>query len=329
MYKKNKHTYNITNGVDMVQKTNEKNQTQNKASLQHHGVFRTADDHVEIYFEVYGQGQSIICNNGVGVSTFFWKYILEHYGQNHQIILWDYRGHGKSDKKISHLTTDLSIERHAKDLAELRQHLQQEFDIHPSPALLIGHSMGCQVSLEYWRQNPDLVQGMVLLLGTAGRALETFANSSNSVYVFRGVKRISNKIGPRINKVIAPLLNSPIAWPFTQKAALVDPLYTSQQDFAPYLEHLASMDFLVFLEAAWQCQLHDIWDELPNIQVPVLMVAAENDAFTPISCAQKLTQNIPKSEFMVLADGSHAALIEQPQTINFRIDRFIRDHNLL
>ena len=30
---------------------------------------------------------------------------------------------------------------------------------------------------------------------------------------------------------------------------------------------------------------------------------------------------------MVLADGSHAALIEQPETINFRLDRFIRDHN--
>ena len=58
-------------------------------------------------------------------------------------------------------------------------------------------------------------------------------------------------------------------------------------------------------------------------------IAAENDAFTPISCAQKLTKTIPNSELMVLADGSHAALIEQPQTINFRIDRFVRDHSLL
>ena len=293
------------------------------------GRFHTNEDGVEIYFEVYGEGSSIICNNGVGVSTFFWKYIRQHYGNNHQIILWDYRGHGKSDRNISHKETDLSIERHARDLVELREHLKDRYNIEPTPSLLIGHSMGCQVSLEYWRQSPNLVQGIVLLLGTAGRALETFANTSNSVYVFRGVKRISNKIGGKINRFISPLLTSPVAWPFTQKTALVDPLYTSKKDFAPYLEHLATMDFLVFLEAAWQCQVHDIWDDLPNIKVPVLMIAAENDAFTPISCAKKLTSAIPVSEFMVLADGSHAALIEQPETINFRLDRFIRDHNLL
>ncbi len=298
-------------------------------NLKHSGYFRTKKDDVEIYFEVYGEGPSIICNNGVGVSTFFWKYIKEHYGKKNQIILWDYRGHGNSDRNISHKETDLSIERHARDLIELRQHLKENFNIEPTPSLLIGHSMGCQVSLEYWRQDPNLVQGIVLLLGTAGRALETFANTSNSVYVFRGVKRISNKIGGKINRFISPLLTSPIAWPFTQKSALVDPLYTSKKDFAPYLEHLASMDFLVFLEAAWQCQVHDIWDDLPNIKVPVLMIAAENDAFTPISCAKKLTSAIPISEFMVLADGSHAALIEQPDTINFRLDRFIRDHHLL
>ena len=35
------------------------------------GYFRTNEDNVEIYFEVYGEGPSIICNNGVGVSTFF------------------------------------------------------------------------------------------------------------------------------------------------------------------------------------------------------------------------------------------------------------------
>ena len=168
-------------------------------------------------------------------STALWEQSSNH--------LWDYRGHGKSDRNISHKETDLSIERHARDLVELRQHLKDSYNIEPTPSLLIGHSMGCQVSLEYWRQSPDLVQGMVLLLGTAGRALETFANTSNSVYVFRGVKRISNKIGGKINNLISPLLTSPIAWPFTQKTALVDPLYTSKKDFAPYLEHLASMDF--------------------------------------------------------------------------------------
>ena len=33
----------------------------------------------------------------------------------------------------------------------------------------------------------------------------------------------------------------------------------------------------------------------------------------------------PGAELLVLADASHAALIEQPETINHRLDRFIRE----
>ncbi len=42
-------------------------------------------------------------------------------------------------------------------------------------------------------------------------------------------------------------------------------------------------------------------------------------------CSEKMVEDTPDAELLVLADASHAALIEQPETINHRIERFIAE----
>ena len=182
--------------------------------------------------------------------------------------------------------------------------------------------------IEFACRYPEFSKALVLLLGTAGKALDTFGGNPNSPVIFRTIRALAFSVGPKINRIFSPTLRSRIAWPFAVQTKLVDPLYTKYEDFRPYLDHLSSMDVLLFLEAAWQCQLHDAWDQLADIKVPLLMIAAENDAFTPLDCAERLVEAVETSSLMVLADGSHAALIEQPETINHRIDRFIHEHNL-
>ena len=82
------------------------------------------------------------------------------------------------------------------------------------------------------------------------------------------------------------------------------------------------MDLLVFLESAWQCHQHDAWSVLPTINVPFLYIAAEKDTFTPMCCANEIVSRVDGGELLILADGSHAAIIEQPETINYRLHRF-------
>src|SRR5882672_5558937 len=42
--------------------------------------------------------RTIVCSNGVGVSTFFWDYVGEYFSRDHKVIVWDYRGHGASGR---------------------------------------------------------------------------------------------------------------------------------------------------------------------------------------------------------------------------------------
>ena len=110
------------------------------------GSFLT-EDNVEITWTSVGHGQAIYCCNGVGVSTFFWKYIIRDFQDQCRIITWDYRGHGSSQRALSPDQQDMSINRHAKDLKTLVDYLTPD-----EACILIGHSMGCQVSLEFQLQ---------------------------------------------------------------------------------------------------------------------------------------------------------------------------------
>ena len=191
--------------------------------------------------------------------------------------------------------------------------------------MVVGHSMGCQVALELRRQQPQEVRALVLALGTAGRALDTFFDWSGSPRLFKAAHKAIFREPGSITRVVRPLLRSPIAFPFATKLELVDPYYTSKADLLPYMSHLATLDLRLFIENIVRLNDHDCWPLLPELDRPLLVIAAENDKFTPMWCSRKMVDDTPGAELLVLADASHAALIEQPETINHRIERFLRE----
>ncbi len=278
-----------------------------------------ADDGLHLYWRAVGQGPVMVCNNGVGVSTFFWRYTIDQFAGTHTVLTWDYRGHGRSDPLPDPTTGDVTMPRHARDLLTVLDAAEVK------EAMILGHSMGCQVALEAYRLAPERILGMVLVLGTAGRALETFMGNPRSPAYFRAAGRIIRRLGDRTHALVRPVLHSPVAWAFTRRAQLVDPLYASHDDMQPYLDHLATIDMRMFIRTVLAMQDHDAWDVLPRLRVPVLVIGAERDAFTPISLSKDMARRIPGAEMIVLADASHAAIIEQPETINHRVERFLRE----
>jgi len=279
--------------------------------------FVECDAGLRLKWEAIGSGPTLICCNGVGVSTFFWKYVVEHFSNNYQVVLWDYRGHGASEQPAGPTDCELSIESAARDLGLVADAVGSE------EAVILGHSMGCQVALERYHQAPDRVAGLGLMFGSAGRVLETFFDRSSSIRVHKLLTRVTDRVGPRANDIVRALMRSPIAWPVTRRLRMVDPLYARREDFLPYLDHLGVIDTRLFLHMVEEAHSHDAFPWLSEVEVPTLVIAAENDKFTPMHVSERMVDALPQGELMVLADGSHAAIIEQPDTINHRLERFL------
>ncbi len=272
-----------------------------------------------IRWESHGEGPAIVCCNGVGVSTFFWKYITRQFSDRYQIILWDYRGHGASDRLTTPDCTDLSIAATADDLSRVLD------DANAGPAIIVGHSMGCQVALEFYAKKPDQVRALILMQGSAGRVLETFFDLPISVFFHKVIQKVFDAAGDSGQVVTKVLLNNSLSWQVTKLIGMVDPYYTKREDFMPYLEHMSSLDLRMFFRMVGEANEHDRFPLLPKITVPVLVVAAENDKFTPVWLSERMAKELPKGDLLMLANGTHAALIEHPDTINHRIERFLSE----
>jgi pimeloyl-ACP methyl ester carboxylesterase len=279
--------------------------------------FVIGDSGFQLYWRSAGSGPAIVCCNGLGVGTFFWKYIVAHFQDRFRVVIWDYVGHGESEKPDSVDQVDTTMLSFARDLDRIRT----ELDL--GPMVLLGHSMGCQVILEYALQYPENVAGVVPILGTAGRVLDTFNDTPLSYYMFKVIRRLANHTGAGFQEVFRRVVGSGIAWQFALKSRQLDPLYATKEDFGPYLEHLAEFDLKLFLALVWDAHCHDLFPRLPMLRVPTLVIAGENDKFTPLWTSRKMAKTIPDAELMILAKGSHAALIEQPEYINHRLDRFL------
>lgn len=280
------------------------------------GFVRT-DDGVELFWRRLGQGEpAIVCCNGIGVGVFFWDYLVARFADTHSIVLWDYRGHGRSTPHFPGM--EVGIPRLARDLGIVCAAAGVE------KAVFAGHSMGSQVILERTRQAPEQVLGLVSVLGTFGHPLDTFQDLAVSRQVFDLIIQVARSWPKALDYVGSLLVATPLAFDAGRILKLVDGSRLSRHDLRPYLHHLAGeISFSFFFAMAESMGEHSARDLLPRIEAPVLVIAGEFDGFTPPRLAQELHDALQDSTWVMLDGASHAGLIEQPGRMNEAIARFL------
>src|SRR4029453_2637880 len=113
----------------------------NKAKLAQLVRVREGDakskDGTRIHYRAIGQGLPIICCNGLGVPSFFWKYLENSFKNLFQVVVYDYRGHGLSpppkNMKMASVTGLMEDTLAVLDALNIPK------------AILIGYSLGVQV----------------------------------------------------------------------------------------------------------------------------------------------------------------------------------------
>lgn len=90
--------------------------------------------------------------------------------EHHRVVHWHYRGHGRSPLPPPGLAP--SIPQFAEDLAAVLEAARVK------SAVVVGHSMGVQLALEFHRLHPDRVRALVLVSGSPGHPLDTFHDTT-------------------------------------------------------------------------------------------------------------------------------------------------------
>jgi pimeloyl-ACP methyl ester carboxylesterase len=277
--------------------------------------FVQAADGTRMFFEVLGRGEpAVVLTDGIGCDGFAWRYLAPRLARNHRVVHWHFRGHGRSGPPLDR--DQLSIEDLARDLRDICETLDLERPV------IVAHSMGVQVALDYYRQNPDGVAALVLMCGTFGRITTTFHGTDLLDQVLPSLIR-ATRMFPSVARAVWGRVPAAMAFRVACAGRELDGERIQEEDFQRYWEHASLMDPDVFLRMLECAGKHDARDFLPDVDVPTLVVAAEHDTFTPVALAEEMATAIPNAELEVIEGASHAAPVEQPDRIAERVEVFL------
>jgi pimeloyl-ACP methyl ester carboxylesterase len=273
-------------------------------------------DQALIWYRCIGsQEPTLVLCDGIACDGFVWKYLIPYFENQHRIIHWNYRGHGKTPSPKN--WDNLGIEECAQDLCHVLDHARIQ-----QPVVLLGHSMGVQVILEFYHRYPERVLGLIPVTGPYGKAIDHIHDTSVMRRFFPLLKFVCTRfqsVTSFVNRTLAP--TDLVYW--YALAFEVNHRLIKKEDFFPYLEHMAKLDPALFMRMLERAARHTAEPYLADIKVPTLIIGAERDCFTPYWITQRMHAMIPGSQMLTLPQGSHAGPIELPELTNLRIEKFL------
>ena len=204
-----------------------------------------------------------------------------------EILTYDCRGHGRSDRRAGPFTADLF----ARDLAELLDHVGWQ------NATLAGCSMGGCLALAFAGLYAARTDGLGLIDTTAWygpdaaakfeeRADAARAKGMAALFDFQSTRWFSDDFRARHPEVLQQALSVFVA--------------TDLDCYGATCALLGAVD---------------VRAHLPALRMPVAIVVGEEDYATPVEMARQLHDAIPQSTLTVLQHGRHLTPIEHPDTI--------------
>jgi pimeloyl-ACP methyl ester carboxylesterase len=282
----------------------------------------TRPDATELQVESFGEpnAPTLVLTHGWSLNRDEWDYLKQELGGRFRFVTWDLRGLGQSRAPSNN---DYALERMAEDLDAVVQTAAGS-----GPVVLVGHSIGGMVNLTYCKLFPQRlghpVAGIVQLNTTYTDPAKTTKNAQSQT-------RLQNTIGEQLLHTTAAL--SPVLrimnW-FAYRSGLLQ-VYIASSSFAG-TETRSQVNYAAGSYAKSSPEvvalgtlgmLHwDASDVLARINIPVLIVTADQDTTTIPAASEHMKQRIPNSELAMMHPGAHLGVLERHAEYNRAIGEF-------
>ena len=294
-------------------------------SLQHSTIQTPDGATLAVYrTEKRRPGPSLVLAGGIAGGVDAWRLLIDDFAPFHQIISWDYRGLFRSSVGNRALRpSDVRIERHAADLALVLSELNVE------QVVLIGWSMGARVALELARTAPQRVLGVVSINGAFGRPVQHALTPwigplAGAVPMLLRAAETAAPGAQRLRRRIEPLLHRGLTVDGLRLAGMVGETIDVRR-FAGLMHDLSQVELPALLAVVNALAEHCAEVDLPELDVPVLLVAGERDPFTSTADVQRASSRFVHGDVLIVPSSTHFTLLEFAELLHLRIEKFLRD----
>ncbi|MEI8255997.1 MAG: alpha/beta hydrolase [Deltaproteobacteria bacterium] len=263
----------------------------------------------------------LMLTNGIGTSENFWRHLIHLFCHEYRVVHWDYRGHGASDVATG---GDYAMATHADDLARVTEAAIGE-GTSPVVPVQVGFSMGVVVVLELCRARPDLARALVLVGGPADAPFSTVfpLRLPGAMPALRVVLEALKPLVRPLSPAVDALFNTPFAYPVGRAMGLLR-RRAPRAEVQVFIDSLTRMDPRAFWDTLCELMRAHASDVLPQIRVPVLIVAASHDLFVPHAQIEQLARGLAGKHRTVIEDSGHAVLIENGPDVAAATRLFLR-----
>jgi 3-oxoadipate enol-lactonase len=254
----------------------------------------------ELYYEVHGEGEPLLCLMGLAADTLTWLPQLPAFGSRHRTVIFDNRDVGRS----SMAEGPYEIRDMAQDALALADGLELE-SFH-----LLGASMGGAIAQEMALAAPERVRTLTLAVSFAGAG--AYARKLSEVWGAR-VQLMSRE--QRVDELL--LMTMSEQW--FEDAGAVEWLR------GVMLQHPHPQPADAFARQLDAASRHDARDRLDSLTMPVHVIGAERDILVPVWKSTELAGLIPGSRLTILEGAHHGITLERAEEFNRAVLDFIAE----
>lgn len=179
--------------------------------------------------------------------------------------------------------------------------------------ILVGYSMGARMALHAALQHPEKVTHLVLVSGTAG--IDEKAERQQRVVSDTDLASRIESIG------VSTFIDEWLALP------MFSGLTPEESQRTERLRNTAAglADSLRYAGTGTQ---HPLWDALPTLRMPVLIIAGENDAKF-VQTAQRMHELIDSSTLAIVPESGHSVHLEATSVFVEILLKWLYDNNAI
>jgi pimeloyl-ACP methyl ester carboxylesterase len=257
---------------------------------------------VNLYYESHGNGVPLVLAYGLGGNTGMWAGQIEAFSRHYRLIVWDPRGHGRSDSPPQPAQYGLQIS--AEDLRGLLDHLGIE------RAFIGGQSMGGGIVARFALAYPERVAALLIIDSASASglplsaAMRAMREKTIELAETQGMEAVADYVitaNPNLR---------------TQAEASPDARERLRQMFLDLNPTGYAQTIRALLAETFPTEL------LSTLTMPTLVLVGEED---PALEAAKVThQQIPGAHLVILPQAGHLSNLDRPEAFNHSVLAFLR-----
>ena len=273
-------------------------------------------DMVKSTYTDSGSGPAVVLLHGYPFDRSMWREQIDFLSTHgFRVVAPDLRGFGAMSDKLQFVA---DVDSHTQRQAEARRTITTMIDMARDVARLMdelkidqasicGLSMGGYVAFEFAHLFPSRVRALVL----AG----TRAPADNEPEKQARAQQVEHMLAKGMNDIAEATL----------------PKLLAPRTLAEKPEVVARMREMILRadpEGAAAAQRgmaarRDYSDDLPNINVPALVIVGRQDPIRPVADAEFMHRGLSNSRLEIIEDAAHMTNMEQPEIFNRALETFL------